>query len=61
MAGSPVPQRYEIPFTTKSGQERWLDLSAQRVDFEGQPAVLATCVDVTEKKQIEKQLDLLMT
>ena len=54
--GEKPPQRYEFKIATKSGGDRWLDFSAQLIDFESAPAVLATCVDVSERKLAEEQL-----
>src|SRR5262245_42175097 len=55
-AGKEPPSRYEFPILTDSGQLRWLDCSARRVEFEGQPAVLVCALDVTERKEAEDKL-----
>ncbi|HXJ61304.1 MAG TPA: PAS domain S-box protein [Verrucomicrobiae bacterium] len=55
-AGRELPARYEFPILTDSGQLRWLDCSARRVEFEGQPAVLVCALDVTERKEAEDKL-----
>ncbi|MBC7235822.1 MAG: PAS domain S-box protein [Chloroflexi bacterium] len=52
--GEPVPARYELKIVTKGGEERWLDLSAQRIEFEGAPAGLAIGYDITERKHAEQ-------
>ncbi|MCA9218283.1 MAG: PAS domain S-box protein, partial [Planctomycetales bacterium] len=54
--GEPVPTHYEIKIVTKSGRERWVDFSAQLIEFEGEPAVLAASVDVNDRKLAEEQL-----
>ncbi|HYX68969.1 MAG TPA: PAS domain S-box protein, partial [Terriglobales bacterium] len=51
--GENVPTRYEFPILTKSGETRWLDFSAGVIQFEGHQAILATAVDITEKKRAE--------
>jgi len=38
--GGDVPIRYEFPIVTSQGETRWLDCTATRVEFDGQPAVL---------------------
>ncbi len=51
--GDAVPTRYEFPILTKSGETRWLDFSAGVIQFEGHQAILATAVDITERKRAE--------
>jgi PAS domain S-box-containing protein len=46
----------ELRVVTKAGDTRWVQFSATRIDFEGQPAVLVNGVDVTQQKQLEQQL-----
>ncbi len=54
-SGKPVPQRYEFKFITKSGEERWLDMSASLIEFEGKPAGPGTGLDITEGKRAAEQ------
>src|SRR5437763_793853 len=54
--GEDVPQHSEIKILTKHGEERWLDLTASCIHFQGQPALLATAFDITERKQAEEAL-----
>lgn len=55
--GEKVPSYYEIKVVTKSGEERWLAFGSKHVDnFEGAPAVIASAIDVTEKKEAEEEL-----
>ncbi|MCS7338549.1 MAG: PAS domain S-box protein, partial [Verrucomicrobiae bacterium] len=54
--GEPVPDRYEFKIITKNGEERWIDFSAGRIMFGGQPAGLATALDITERKRAELAL-----
>ena len=54
--GHAVPTRYEFPILTKAGATRWLECSSGRTEFNGQPAVLGTAFDVTERKRLEKDL-----
>ena len=51
--GENVPSRYEFPIITKSGETCWLDFSAGVIQFEGHQAILATAVDVTQRKRAE--------
>src|ERR1700681_1161978 len=51
LRGEPVPERYEARIVTKDGRERWLDLTSALIHLDdGQPAALATAVDITERK-----------
>jgi PAS domain S-box-containing protein len=54
--GEAVPENYETRILTKSGETRWLDVGATQIRFQGQPAVLATAFDVTERKRAEETL-----
>lgn len=56
LEGETVPKRFDVQFMTKSGDERWFDVSAETIDFEGDPAGLATCVDITERREAEQRL-----
>ena len=51
--GEDVPSRYEFPIVAKSGETRWLDFSAGVIQFEGHQAILATAVDITQRKRAE--------
>lgn len=54
--GVPLPSRYEMRILHKSGEVRWLDFSATRIDWAGRSAGLGTAVDVTEKKRAEAEV-----
>ncbi len=57
LRGELVPERYEAPILTKDGREKWIDLTAAVIRLEdGEPAVLATAVDITERKRVEVAL-----
>lgn len=46
----------EIRAIRKDGSTVWLELSTTRIEYNGGPAVLATYVDITERKRSEKSL-----
>jgi len=54
--GEPVPLSYEVKILTKSGEERWVDFTAAAIEFEGEPAVLGTAFNITERKRAEEAL-----
>ncbi|MBV9608542.1 MAG: PAS domain S-box protein, partial [Acidobacteria bacterium] len=49
-----APIRGEVSIRTKTGQARWIDAIANRIQFEGRSAVLVTGVDMTERKRSER-------
>ncbi len=54
--GEQVKNRYEVKILTKTGKERWLDVSNRTIDFQGNPAVLVTAFDITSYKQAQEAL-----
>jgi len=54
--GERVPARYELRILTKQGEERWIDLTAGMIEYEGRPAGLATAFDITTRKKAEENL-----
>ncbi|WP_161984180.1 sensor histidine kinase [Sulfuriferula plumbiphila] len=56
-AGGPVC--YELNIITKQGEERWLEVTADSIEFEGAPVGLATAYDITERKRAEHQIHTL--
>ena len=56
LMGDKVPENHEVRFITKSGDLRYMILSAGKIMYGGKPAVLAILVDITEQKMAETQL-----
>jgi PAS domain S-box-containing protein len=54
--GENVPSRYECRHVTKSGEEKWIIVSAGRIDFKGEPAGIVTFFDITDRKHMEDKL-----
>jgi diguanylate cyclase (GGDEF)-like protein/PAS domain S-box-containing protein len=54
--GENVPSRYEFKILRKDGEVRWVDYTAGRVTYAGQPAGLGTCFDITLRKAAEEAL-----
>jgi PAS domain S-box-containing protein len=54
--GQAVPTRYEVKLLTKSGEERWVEFNGTRLELDGEPAVLGTAFDITQRKQAEAAL-----
>ncbi len=55
-SGEQVPDKYELHFVTKSGDERWAELSVKLINFENQTTGIVTGVDITERKKAEEQI-----
>jgi diguanylate cyclase (GGDEF)-like protein/PAS domain S-box-containing protein len=57
LRGEAVPSRYETKVLTRDGRERWVELTAARLDTgSGEPTGLVTAIDVTERKTGEERL-----
>ncbi|HEX9023274.1 MAG TPA: PAS domain S-box protein, partial [Geobacteraceae bacterium] len=54
--GEQVPGQYEIEFRAKDGEDKWLLLSAGRIEYKGTPAGIVTMFDITDRKRIEDEL-----
>jgi len=52
-------RQYEVKILTKSGDERWLDISTAMIEFDGMLASLHSAVDLTERKHAEEKVQLL--
>lgn len=60
--GAPaLPTRYEFPFLTKDGQEKWLDFAVALTMYHGQPAIIGIAYDITERKHAEEERERLLT
>jgi len=51
-----VPARYEIKILHKEGSERWVDMTAGRMEYDGRPAWVFTAFDITERDLAEQAL-----
>jgi PAS domain S-box-containing protein len=56
IGGADVPVRAEYRVNTKSGEERWVDITVAVIDYQGRPALLGTAFDITERKRAEQAL-----
>ncbi len=57
--GDILPTQYEVKIVCKDGSERWVDYSAGSIPWGGQPAIVGTAFDITERKQAEQELQRL--
>ncbi|MFH1034900.1 MAG: PAS domain S-box protein [Pseudomonadota bacterium] len=56
--GQTVPSHYEFQLLGRNGDARWVDFTAGPIDYQGQPAMLGTVYDITERRQAEEDLRL---
>jgi PAS domain S-box-containing protein len=54
--GEKVPSQYEICILNKRGEKRWIEITANNVEFDGKQAVLGTAFDITERKLAEEKI-----
>ena len=54
--GKPSSGRGEFKIVTKSGEERWVDYGVGVIEFEGQPTIIATGFDITERRRADVEL-----
>lgn len=47
LAGDDTPLSYRIRILTKTGAERWVEISAGMIEYDGKPAGVATAFDIT--------------
>ncbi|MEF8825620.1 MAG: PAS domain S-box protein, partial [Halapricum sp.] len=55
------PAQYDLQFRTKQGEERSANISAAKIQFEGEPADLVSARDVTERKRYQSELERVRT
>ncbi len=53
---SDLPIRFELKIITKDGGERWVDITAGDLVYDGRPASIITAFDITERDRAEKAL-----
>lgn len=56
LRGEDAPSIYDFRFIHKNGEVRWVRVSANRIEFQGKPAILVFYLDVTEEKRLNERL-----
>ncbi len=51
-----IPQSYKFKIICKNGDEKWLNFSSARIDYQGNPAALGNVLDITEQVAAEEAL-----
>lgn len=52
-----LPMRYELKILQKIGAERWVDITSGILDYAGEPALIMTAFDITERDLAERALE----
>jgi PAS domain S-box-containing protein len=53
-AGKPTPPRYEFRIRLKDGSIRWIEILNHLIEYNKEPALQATMMNITERKQAEQ-------
>lgn len=53
--GKEVPRAYEFKIITKNGEEKWVSLTGNRIQYEDKPTALIAVIDITERKKSEEE------
>ncbi len=56
LRGDNPPKNYSFKIITKDGSIKWVDFSADRIIYQGSPAIIGTAYDITELKKTEEVL-----
>ncbi|RJX41965.1 hypothetical protein DM826_09910 [Halonotius aquaticus] len=57
MSGDTAPSQYEIELQTADDELVPVELSVSRVDYEGEPAAVSICRDITDRQQYQQRLE----
>jgi PAS domain S-box-containing protein len=56
ISGKDVASEYEFKYVRKDGSVGWVSMNVGMIDFEGEPALIGTLFDITERKRAEDEL-----
>ncbi len=56
IVGETVPQLYEYRMVRKDGSILWVEIFANLIEYEGEPAIQSAFMDITERKKAEAAL-----
>ncbi len=54
--GMDAASEYECKYVTRDGDDRWVYMSIGRIVYKGEPSGILTFVDITDRKQMEDEL-----
>lgn len=53
-----IPLRFELKILKKGGEERWVDATIGKIEYQGRPAWVLTAFDITERDMAQQVLRL---
>ncbi|TFG30695.1 PAS domain S-box protein [Candidatus Thorarchaeota archaeon] len=56
IVGRPIAPHFEYRFVRKNGEIRWAESYTSRIDYGGVPAIQTVIVDITDRRQSEREL-----
>jgi signal transduction histidine kinase len=56
MRDEAAPGRYELRLLSRNGDTIWSDIQVRKIDWDGEAAVMATFMDITDLKQAAEEL-----
>jgi len=56
-SGDAVPNRYEFTALRPDGERVPIELTSSRITYDGEPAVMAICRDISERRSRERELE----
>lgn len=56
LKGENVPSSYQFQILTKSGESRWIEFAAQKIEYEERTCSLGTAVDITDRVMAQQAL-----
>ena len=56
-----IETNYTFKLLTKTGKERWINFTADRIEFKGQNCAIGTVFDITKEKEAEAEIRRLST
>jgi len=54
--GEPVPSRYELQYRRRDGSRIWVEHMARVVEWDGEPAIQTSVIDIDERKTYELEI-----
>lgn len=57
LAGKPIPPHQEYRIKRKDGTAAWIETFSNRIQYAGKPAIQATLIDITDRKNAERALE----
>jgi PAS domain S-box-containing protein len=57
LAGRQLPHHYEFRWIRKDGDIAWVEIYANKIEYQGRPAIQTAFIDITERKKAQEALE----